>query len=1670
MQKTKFLNSALRGAWEFSGFITNLKYHFQSSLRTCLVWAVLISIGSAASAQTTYTWNGVTSSWSAAGNWNPSGNINQSFLEWSGSNGLQLGVNDANLKGENYVRRMVFLPNVTKSYTIEGDTIQINDPRIAIDANAIVQNSSAMAQSFTAPLLFSGNNRIGIIITDGIGPIGVHNVVLGNSLSSFRVAGSNDLGIIDFNGALSGNRPFSIALNANNQIMSQTRVFLRGNNSFFSGTLRVNAGITRVLSNTALGVSSVPAEIALNATLELDNNINLSGRPIIIFGGGGAINGKGSLCNVNATNNRISSHVLLASNSFISSENGTLTIDSIGKFAGVNWNIDFRGNGNVVVNSIGLIGVQGINAIRKNMGTGTLSINGEVRHVGPLVIANGGTVELGGNQLLSSDKSGNRLDLNSGILRTNGFSQDFKELNLPNNNSLSQIYLANNPAQALHFSASNNQIWGNNAKLRIYNWQGVAGSSGTGPRIFFANDGMLSGLTDVQLNAISFEGYCDGTMLLPTGELVPTTVPLLDEVRGISPQSPNAYPGGVSGLLNSGYVGYTVSVRGCRLTSATQVSIGGVLVNDFSIVNDNELTFILGDNQQGVIAVTTISGVQISPEPFRNLGYLSVLNISGNNWMETPGLWLGTMNPPPANRTVTVWRRTIVLSSPANQTDTVKLGSTNTSSVLKLTAENVLPGAQVVMESGGLVTHNGSVSANYQPGFNQSLGALLINGQAGGLQLSLGNGRHDVSFTRIEGLGPSSRRLSIFNWKGAPESSGTDGRIFVGSDATSLNDEILRQIHFIGYCPGAKLLPNGELVPVNGQLISSVVATPYPGQPYAGYIGSTVRIEGCDLKSVTAIKIGDYTLSSFTYDPVNNPNEIFFTVEPGIPSPGNGDTLRLLTADPAVTAVGGSFKSLGYISKQNGLWGETDSWLGNALPMSNRNITIAHEIGLNVNVVGAAAPDSIFVETTGVLRWQDGRSLTINGTLVNNGTIETANDGVLNIICSSSPARSGIRNTGTFDSKGMGTVRLFSLTNGSDANLENNVTNAKPIIFNHLIVDISGNIFTPIQDNLSHIIANSLTRLKGTFVNITGLVYAEGASLIYSGGTTITRSNEWNRTSQSAYGAPMYPHTVVVNNNTVLIVTNSIPPPPFAGSPRDLAIWGDLRILNGRVQLNLSRPLTVLGNFIAGSDTATTSTAALTFSNGNNAASIELGADLTLYPNGNIDFKFPDNNNFNKRPITFYGEEASISTPGRSQLSLFNIVINKNTSLTLKTSLEVLDSINFINGILNTTQDHILLIAANAKANGGTITSFNNGPMRKVTAQAPANAAGPFRFPVGKKITPTDLRFSPVWIADLKHGIGPTIYEAEYFPTATNESPFASAFGDAALQAIWNFDWWEVRKVTNTSNTLIGARVGVPYAPGKAWTPIPPCTGCNVAVVKYHNDEATWKFTKPPYMFNNGSNTFNEELSASASGLVYSDVMYSFSPFTVGTGFSEILNTRLLAFTAQLQQNNQAYLSWEVSDIEGVKSFEVQYSTTGANFKPVGEVSPSSKNIYHFRYANVLAGDNYFRVKLVLKSGEETFSRTELLQVGSWTTRINGLVGNPLMGNTAMLDIISAKPQKCEVSVVDGAGRKIWGQSLLLHDGKNNVPLHLGSLSGGFYFIQVTTYDGVQKVVSFIKQ
>lgn len=442
---------------------------------------------------------------------------------------------------------------------------------------------------------------------------------------------------------------------------------------------------------------------------------------------------------------------------------------------------------------------------------------------------------------------------------------------------------------------------------------------------------------------------------------------------------------------------------------------------------------------------------------------------------------------------------------------------------------------------------------------------------------------------------------------------------------------------------------------------------------------------------------------------------------------------------------------------------------------------------------------------------------------------------------------------------------------------------ALPISTDNVIIDNSDATEVTISDTTSAV-AQTLT-LGGTY----------SPTLIVAG----TSSNPLRIYQNS--GTPL-----TVNNNSVLRINNSqgIKFDPEGTNQYDpdrtayaststveyqagtvqADSYGNL-VVNGATGSSASGTITVNGNFekqssssfIASTDvsvvgTYTNQAGTATFNgNGLNMAGINF-----IVNGGSIG-----------GTVTFSGTSTQTISGSASPVSFANLVLNNASGLTLNTSVQVSNSLNLINGLLNTTSN-LLTLLGTASATGNS-NSYVNGPLART------NATGSKDFPIGKSV------FRPV-TTNLS-GTSPLV-QFEVFDTPPNQS-----FSDPLLR-ISLVRYWRGLLI---SGSISGGQVTIEYGPGDGVQDGPDLR------VAYSVDNTN----DNPYMniggtgTGAGSGTITGTLPGSALGY-----------FTLGTvTLDNSLPVDLVAFNA-IGKYGKILLTWQTASEVNNSGFEIYRSTS----------------------------------------------------------------------------------------------------------------------------------------------
>lgn len=386
--------------------------------------------------------------------------------------------------------------------------------------------------------------------------------------------------------------------------------------------------------------------------------------------------------------------------------------------------------------------------------------------------------------------------------------------------------------------------------------------------------------------------------------------------------------------------------------------------------------------------------------------------------------------------------------------------------------------------------------------------------------------------------------------------------------------------------------------------------------------------------------------------------------------------------------------------------------------------------------------------------------------------------------------------------------------------------------------------------------------------------------------------------------------------------------------------------------------------------------------------------------------------------VTFDGDgnDSLQSTFGEVFYDL--IIDNKTGPLTLKSNVSIASngSVQFTEGLVNTTASALLIVEDNATSTAGNAISYVNGPVSKIGNDA-------FTFPVGRS------RWAPIRYYAVS---GATI--ASRFTATYHEDPAPNGSElHPDLNHVSSVEHWTLTRDVGTAVGNVAA-----YWKDADLSEIGNLSDLDLAV--YNATNARWESAS-------GTVSGGSAIGAGAIGdIVGSVTNFGFFAFASGNG-SNPLPVELLLFEAQ-KSHQQVELTWETASELNNDYFVVERSLDGQNFEAVAQVKGAGTTPHLQQYATVdknpQAGTSYYRLKQVDFDGAIAYSDLRLVRFDApeQPAAIElSLYPNPAQQSAqTTLVIHSVQPgQKITLTVVDMLGHVLVSKEV-------NSPEHVSSV------------------------
>jgi hypothetical protein len=219
--------------------------------------------------------------------------------------------------------------------------------------------------------------------------------------------------------------------------------------------------------------------------------------------------------------------------------------------------------------------------------------------------------------------------------------------------------------------------------------------------------------------------------------------------------------------------------------------------------------------------------------------------------------------------------------------------------------------------------------------------------------------------------------------------------------------------------------------------------------------------------------------------------------------------------------------------------------------------------------------------------------------------------------------------------------------------------------------------------------------------------------------------------------------------------------------------------------------------------------------------------------------------------------------------------------------------------------------------------------------------------------------------------------------------------------------------------------------------------------------------------FAGGGGNYNPS-SAALDEMRFYNRALSATEVSLLVGFS--LPLKMGNFTAT-KQTTGIQLNWETLSEQNTSSYDIERSADGVSFISLGKINAhgnsATKQSYNYIDATPVAGNNFYRLKLIDADGAFTYSRVIVVKNDNSLVQLQ-LFPNPV-AEVLQVQIPSQKKETASISITDANGKIVYRTTMQVMNGNNAISIPVQHYPAGSYYFIVQGSDG-KTTKSFIKQ
>ncbi len=401
---------------------------------------------------------------------------------------------------------------------------------------------------------------------------------------------------------------------------------------------------------------------------------------------------------------------------------------------------------------------------------------------------------------------------------------------------------------------------------------------------------------------------------------------------------------------------------------------------------------------------------------------------------------------------------------------------------------------------------------------------------------------------------------------------------------------------------------------------------------------------------------------------------------------------------------------------------------------------------------------------------------------------------------------------------------------------------------------------------------------------------------------------------------------------------------------------------------------------------------------------------------------------------------------GSSKLVIDKLRVNNTNGVTAETVIEVKNSLDLQNGILEIPEESLIFLSGANVSNSGS-SSFVDGP---ITKKGTSN----FTFPTGD-----GSQWAPIKISNL--GNSNQTFSAEYFKKAPkNPTSFSSGSG---INNISSQEYWTLDRLSGSNgvNVTLYWKAGMNH-------------GITKPFAQNNNNQNTLRVVKNSgsQWQDEGSNIGNS--SNSTSGNVQSNSINNFSDFTFGSTSSSnnSLPVEFTNFVVNRVGQRSAILKWSTASETNNSHFRIQRRSSN-QWRSIGRVGGHGTTLepqaYEYRDQKPVQGTNYYRLKQVDFDGSYEYSSIKAVTFSEGTASKDiQILQNPV-NQQLSVRFKSNHEQQYRLALIDATGQTVKTGEWQVTSGVHTQTADLSGLPAGVYCL-ILRGDQTQRVRKLIKE